>query len=86
MSAPPTRRESLLSALAVEGASRCCYMPGAGNPEAWPTARCDCKYVVRFIGPAAPPAEKYVTSEMTGCCEIRAAYRLLADEIGVEHS
>jgi hypothetical protein len=25
-------------------------------------------------------------SEQTGCCEIRAAYRILADEIGVEHS
>lgn len=57
------RDERLLAYLATKGASRCCYMPGAGNPEAWRTARCDCKY----IGPLGRPLGM---SEQTGCCEM----------------
>jgi hypothetical protein len=76
-----TERE-LLRLLAEEGAARCCYMPGAGNPEAWPTARCDCKYLPMILGGMAMQSR---TGEQTGCCEIRAAYRVvLADARGVD--
>lgn len=67
------RRELLLQALAEEGAARCGYAPGCGNPLAWPNARCDCKYVGHGI--AAP------SGEHTGCCEIRAAYRVVRDAL-----
>lgn len=68
------RRERLLADLAAEGASRCCYMPGAGNPEAWPSARCDCKYSWPSLGSLLG------STEQTGCCEMRAAYRVLSGE------
>lgn len=71
------RREQLMEDLAIEGASRCCYLPGAGNPELWPTSTCDCKYRMNFEG----AARALRTSEATGCCEIRSAYRLLASEV-----
>jgi len=61
----PNRCSRLLADLAAEGSARCCYAPGCMSPEAWITSRCDCKYVV---GPR--------TGEETGCCEMRAAYRV----------
>lgn len=63
------RRERLLADLAAEGSSRCLYAPGAMSPEAWVTATCDCKYTLggTFFG-----------GESTGCCEMRAAYWVLA--------
>jgi hypothetical protein len=32
-----------MNQLAEVGAALCCYLPGSGNPDEWPTARCDCK-------------------------------------------
>ena len=69
------RRSRLLADLAVEGASRCCYMPGAGNPEAWPKSRCDCKYVRVWLT-GFPP-----TCEETGCCEVRGVYRIVEESL-----
>jgi hypothetical protein len=71
----PKRVERLMAAIAAEGASRCCYLPGAGNPEAWPTAHCDCKYV----SPVMPGS-----TEQTGCCEMRAAYSVLSAALSSE--
>lgn len=70
------RRARLLADLAAEGAARCCYMPGAGNPDAWPTAICDCKYGGSLRAEVGP------MSERTGCCEMRAAYRLISSSEG----
>lgn len=69
------RHKRLLADLAAEGASRCCYLPGAGNPELWPASRCDCKFIPGFAG----AAKALLTGEHTGCCEMRAAYWLLHD-------
>lgn len=74
MNAAELRRIRLLTDLAAEGASRCCYMPGAANPAVWPNAGCDCK----FFGPLAYPLT--TTTEQAGCCEMRMAYRVLARE------
>ena len=63
------RRQNLLAALAVEGASRCAYLPFVAD---WLAGRCDCKYRGAYVQPLPP------TSEQTGCCEIRAAYRVVA--------
>ena len=64
------RRERLLSDLAAEGAARCCYAPGCMSAEAWIAGRCDCKHVNPIVRPHG---------EETGCCEMRAAYRVLAE-------
>lgn len=72
-----------MRAVAEIGSSLCCYMPGAGNPDEWPHARCDCKYIPGFVG----AAKVLMTSEQTGCAEMRAAWWALdtlrerADEI-----
>jgi hypothetical protein len=64
------RRERLLADLAAEGSARCCYAPGCMSAEAWITSRCDCKHVNPIVRPHG---------EETGCCEMRAAYRVLAE-------
>jgi hypothetical protein len=77
-----TRIEQM-RALAEIGSSLCCYLPGAGNPDEWPHARCDCKYL-----PVGHELGRTLSgSEQTGCCEVRAAWLALdtlrerADEI-----
>lgn len=66
--------------LAEIGAALCVYMPGANDPEKWPTARCDCKFaskhmpVLAALGAGLPGS----TSEITGCAEVRQAWRVLA--------
>jgi hypothetical protein len=70
------RRRRLMHDLAIEGASRCCYLPGAGNPEAWTTSTCDCKHRPLIVD------LRLGTSEQTGCVEMRAAWRVLAWEVG----
>jgi hypothetical protein len=65
--------------LAEVGAALCCYLPGAGDPEAWPESRCDCK---RLPDLASILRHEYIqlgafTSEKTGCCEVREAWRAL---------
>jgi hypothetical protein len=69
-----------LQRLAEVGASLCCYMPGSGNPTAWPTARCDCKFLpADLLALVAVGAEiRDVSGEQTGCCEVRQAWRVLA--------
>jgi hypothetical protein len=69
------RRRRLLADLAAEGSARCGYAPGCFSPEEWITGRCDCKYVLGSL-----PGISAVGGEATGCCEMRAAYRLLAGE------
>ena len=75
-------REEQLRQLAEVGASLCCYAPGAGNPERWPTATCDCKFmsqdlaVLAAFGAGLPSASP--TSEITGCAEVRQAWRVVA--------
>jgi hypothetical protein len=66
------RAERLLADLAAEGSARCCYAPGCMSPEAWITGHCDCKYLTQGVTPSP-------MSEQTGCCEMRGAYRVLAD-------
>ena len=64
------------------GASLCAYLPGSGNPEAWPTAHCDCKFFARDLatlaayGAGLPGGPSM--SEQTGCAEMRQAWRVLA--------
>lgn len=77
VSAPPepdarTRLERLMADLTAEGSSRCCYAPGCISAEEWVTSRCDCKYWNPILKPAG---------EETGCCEMRAAYRVLAEAL-----
>lgn len=68
-----TTRVEQMRALAHIGASLCTYLPGAGNPDEWPHARCDCKFIPGFVGAAT----QLMTSEQTGCCELRAAWQAL---------
>lgn len=51
--------------VASVGSALCQYLPGHGNPEKWPTSRCDCKYGMSGRG------------EETGCPEMRTLYRRL---------
>jgi hypothetical protein len=69
-------RERLLEAIAREGSRRCGYAPGGLDPKAWPTSRCDCKYVTR-----PRPFGRKFGGEETGCCEMRAAYAVLAADV-----
>ncbi len=72
------RRKRLLADLAAEGSARCCYAPGGLDPEVWPESRCDCKYqLLNLVNPAL-----VASSEQTGCCEMRAAYRVLQEQDG----
>lgn len=63
-----------LQKLAEVGASLCTYLPGAGDPEMWPSARCDCKYLP--VGFDMVDGI-FIGGEQTGCCEVRHAYRAL---------
>lgn len=56
----------LAAKVAEVGAALCCYAPGHGNPDVWPTSKCDCKYGASGRG------------EQTGCAEARALYRMLS--------
>lgn len=68
--------DDLLEGLAEVGARLCCYAPGAGNPEKWAESTCDCK----TMGPCGQSLA--TTSEMTGCAEVRAAYRAVQARFG----
>lgn len=57
---------ALLRQVAEVGSALCAYMPGHGNPEAWPSSRCDCKYGASGRG------------EQNGCAEMRSVYRMLS--------
>lgn len=58
---------ALVQKVAEVGAALCCYAPGAGNPDAWPTSRCDCKFGGSGRG------------EQTGCAEARRIYWMLTE-------
>lgn len=65
--------------LAEVGAALCCYAPGAGNPEAWPTSRCDCKFLPALFSVLKEEYHQLGSfkDEMTGCCEVRQAWLAL---------
>jgi hypothetical protein len=60
--------DDLKRQVAEVGAALCVYLPGHGNPEKWPSSRCDCKYGASGIG------------EQNGCAEMRSVYRMLSGE------
>lgn len=60
-------KRELAAKVAEIGSTLCAYMPGHGNPELWPTSRCDCKYGATGIG------------EQNGCAEARTLHRMLTD-------
>ena len=62
-------RERTMAAIANLGSLKCAYLPGHGDPVAWPTSRCDCKY--GFTVASKP------YSEQTGCPEMRSVYKVL---------
>lgn len=66
--------------LADIGASLCAYLPGAGHPDEWPTARCDCKFAARDINALIKFGAGVGggSTEVTGCAEVRQAWRVLA--------
>ena len=70
------RQARLLADLASEGSARCCY---AHDSAQWPNSICDCKYVTYFTNERGEKLP--LSGEQTGCCEIRAAYRMLVDFI-----
>lgn len=61
--------QDLAAKVAEIGAALCCYAPGHGDPERWPTSKCDCKYGATGRG------------EQTGCPEARALYRMLTPAV-----
>jgi len=65
--------------LAEVGAALCTYMPGSGDPDEWPTARCDCKRLPDLYHVLVREYTQLgsFTTEMTGCVEVRQAYRAL---------
>lgn len=68
-----------MNRLAEVGAALCTYMPGAGNPEAWAESRCDCKRLPDLYHVLR---REYIelgslTGEMTGCVEVREAWRAM---------
>ncbi len=67
-------RRATLYGIAVLGARLCGY--SSGDPEQWITGRCDCKYLGER-GVASFAQTGHETSEQTGCCELRDAYRAL---------
>ena len=67
-----------MNKLAEVGAALCCYAPGSGNPDEWPTARCDCKTLPGLFSVLRTEhIQLGSTSEMTGCCEVRQAWRAM---------
>jgi hypothetical protein len=65
--------EEVMAGLAAEGARRCGY--SGGDPERWVKGPCDCKYLPSWAHPLG-----IAGSEQTGCCEMRAAWRVLNGE------
>ena len=68
-----------MNRLAEVGAALCCYAPGSGNPDEWPTARCDCKRLPDLFSVLRG---EYIQlggfrGEQTGCCEVREAWRAM---------
>jgi hypothetical protein len=57
----------LLRKVAEVGAALCAYAPGAGDPDLWPSSRCDCKF-----------GATGGFTEANGCAEARSIYRMLA--------
>lgn len=67
-----------MNKLAEVGAALCCYAPGAGNPDEWPTARCDCKALPGLFSVLRSEIQLgSFKGEMTGCCEVRQAWRAM---------
>lgn len=68
-----------LTKLAEVGAALCTYLPGAGHPDEWPEARCDCKYLPELSSVLWREYSELgsFTSETTGCCEVRSTYLTL---------
>lgn len=62
--------EDLAAAVAAIGCMLCAYAPGHGDPEKWPSSRCDCKFGTSGRG------------EQNGCAEMRAVHRMLTDPDG----
>ena len=60
-------RDELARLAAEIGAALCCYAPGHGDPDAWPTSFCDCKFGGSGVG------------EQTGCPEARTLHRMLTN-------
>lgn len=54
--------------VAEVGSALCAYLPGHGNPELWPSSRCDCKFGASGVG------------EQNGCAEARTLHRMLTRE------
>lgn len=57
--------EDLAAAVAAIGCKLCAYAPGHGDPEKWPSSRCDCKFGASGNG------------EQNGCAEMRSVHRML---------
>jgi hypothetical protein len=66
--------------LAQIGATLCFDPPGAGDPQKWPTARCECRFASRDLSVlvALGMGMSGNASEITGCAEVRQAWRVLA--------
>lgn len=72
--------------LAEVGAALCVYAPGSGDPDEWPTARCDCKRLPDLYSVLQREYTQLgsFTGEMTGCVEVRQAWRAL-DALRLSH-
>lgn len=61
------------------GEQACCYTYPGGQP--WLEVRCDCKYggpIHEFRTLGDPPRAVPVSTEKTGCCELRIIHMLLS--------
>jgi hypothetical protein len=76
MSDQERRHIEQMRALAEIGASLCTYLPGAGNADEWPLARCDCKFLPTGHN-LRIAMNGYMSGEQTGCCELRVAWLAL---------